>query len=139
MMGLLHVCACTSMQTFKTIMLKISQANVPLIHQVMPIIDYICTELDEIINDYSKLAIVWHAAQNAAMIIDKYYACTDESVMYWVAICTFFLVLQFHVLIVTVCMHVYVCGIHSFSPTSKVQGCLLQVKRIGTGVDCNSC
>jgi len=82
----------------------VSQANVMLIHQVIPIIDYVRTELDKVINDYGKLAIVWHAAQNAAMIIDKYYACTDESVMYWVAIHTFFFVLQFCVLIVITCM-----------------------------------
>ena len=103
---------CTSMQTFKTIMLKICQANVLLIHQVIPIINYIHAELDKIINDYTKLPIVWHAAQNAAMIINKYYAHTDKSVTYWVAICTFFLVLQFHVLIVIVCMHA--CVWHIF-------------------------
>jgi len=64
-----------------------------LIHQVIPIIDYIHTELDGVINDYSKLAIVWHAAQNAVMVIDKYYASTDESVMYRVAIHMFFFLL----------------------------------------------
>jgi len=74
-------------------MLKISKVNIPLIHQVIPIIDYVHAELDNVINDYSKLAIVRHAAQNAVMVIDKYYACTNESVMYRVAICMFFFLL----------------------------------------------
>ena len=78
---------------------------------MIPIIDYVHAELDNVINDYSKLAIVRHAAQNAVMVIDKYYAHTDESVMYRVAIHTFF----FSTVIVPctschcACMHVCVC------------------------------
>jgi len=75
------------LQVFKNVTLKLSQANVPLLHQVIPIIDYIRNELDKVINDESKLLIVRKAAQNAALVLDRYYARTDESVMYRVAIC----------------------------------------------------
>jgi hypothetical protein len=52
---------CTSIQIFKAITLKISQANTPMIHQVTPIIDYVCTELDKVINDSVWLLVIRHA------------------------------------------------------------------------------
>jgi len=75
------------LQVFKNVTLKLSEANVLPLHQVIPIIDYIRNELDKVINDESKLLIIRKAAQNAALVLDRYYAWTDESVMYRVAIC----------------------------------------------------
>ena len=57
----------------------------PLIHQVIPIIDYLCGHLETVIDDREMHLAIRHVAQNGVSVLDKYYARTDESDMYWMA------------------------------------------------------
>ena len=72
-------------QLFKNVMLKVSKDNIPLVQQVIPIINYLHQCLEDFTDDPSKSMIVHHAAQNGVWVLDKYYSQTDESVMYHVA------------------------------------------------------
>ena len=63
-------------------------ANVPLIHQVIPIIDYLHAHLEKVIDDLNMHPAIRHAVQNGVSVLDKYYACTDESDMYRMAMST---------------------------------------------------
>ena len=60
-------------------------ANVPLIHQVIPMIDYLHGHLEKVIDDCEMHSEIWHAAQNGVSVLEKYYACMDESDMYRMA------------------------------------------------------
>ena len=63
-------------------------ANVPLIHQVIPIIDYLHGHLEKAINDCDMHLAIFHVAQKGVTVLDKYYTCTDESDMYQMAMGT---------------------------------------------------
>ena len=63
-------------------------ANVPLIHQVIPIIDYLLAHLEKVIDDLDMHPAICHVAQNGMSVLDTYYAHTDESDMYWMAMST---------------------------------------------------
>ncbi len=69
-------------------------ANVPLIHQVIPIIDYLCAHLEKVIDDLNMHPAIRHAAQNGMLVLDKYYVRSDESDMYWMAMSTHILQLS---------------------------------------------
>ena len=60
-------------------------ANVPLIHQVIAIIDYLCGHLEKAVDDREMHSVICHVAQNGVSVLDKYYARMDESDMYWMA------------------------------------------------------
>ena len=57
----------------------------PLIHQVIPIIDYLCGHLEKVVDDREMHLAIRHAAQNGVSVLDKYYARMDESDMYRMA------------------------------------------------------
>ena len=60
----------------------ISQLEMVLIHQVIPIIDILTDKLQAIVRNTRMLMSIRHGAQNAIVVLDKYYARTDDSVMY---------------------------------------------------------
>ena len=60
-------------------------ANVPLICQVIPIIDYLHGHLENVIDDHTVHLAIRHAAQNGVSVLDKCYARTDQLDMYRMA------------------------------------------------------
>jgi len=68
---------------------KISQSNIPLIHEVIPIFDILSRILDDFVNDNEKFPAVRAAARRGHAMLNKYYGITDESIMYRIAICMF--------------------------------------------------
>ena len=57
----------------------------PLIHQVIPILDYLRGHLEKAVDDREMHSAICHVAQNGVLVLDKYYARTDELDMYWMA------------------------------------------------------
>jgi hypothetical protein len=74
-------------QVFLQATKKISQSETPLLHEVIPICDVITRALDDYIDDKSKFPAVRAAARRGLVMLNKYYALTDDSVMYRVAMC----------------------------------------------------
>ena len=60
----------------------ISQLETVLIHQVILIIDILMDKLQAVVRHTRMHMSIWHGAQNAIGVLDKYYARTDDSVMY---------------------------------------------------------
>ena len=65
------------------------RSNVVLVHQVIPMIDHLNTELESIVNDEQKPKAVRHGAKNALRVLDNYYASISESEIYRVAMSEF--------------------------------------------------
>lgn len=63
-------------------MKQISRSNIPLVHKVIPIFDIITVALNEFIDNTTLPAIVWHAALRGMIMLNKYYALTDDSIIY---------------------------------------------------------
>ena len=57
----------------------------PLLHQVIPIIDSLTTALDEFIDNAALGSAVRHAALRGMLMLNKYYGRTDESILYRIA------------------------------------------------------
>jgi hypothetical protein len=75
----------TARQVFLQATKKISQSEVPLLHEVVPIFDIITRTLDDYVDDQSKFPAVRAAARRGLVMLNKYYALTDDSIMYRVA------------------------------------------------------
>lgn len=69
----------------------ISQSRVPLIHEVIPIFDVITTALDDFTDDTKLSPCVRAAALRGQTMLNKYYALTDESIVFRVAMSVLFL------------------------------------------------
>ena len=61
------------------------KAHVPLISSVIPRIDALVHIIEDFKNDHSKHSAVRSAAAQGIAILNKYYAKTDESIVYHVA------------------------------------------------------
>lgn len=72
-------------------MKKILQSAVPLIHQVILIIDSITAHFDSVIDDITINLAVRHAALQGIIILNKYYLQTDDSIVYCIATSKLFL------------------------------------------------
>ncbi len=83
---------------FEWITKHVSHSNVVLVHQVIPMIDHLNTELESIVDDARKPKAIRHGAKNALRVLDKYYACTDESEIYRVAMSEFVALPQYNTL-----------------------------------------
>ena len=70
---------------FLTATKKICQNKVPLIHQVIPIIDIVSEALDEFIDDATLPPAIRSAAVRGSLMLNKYYSKTDESVIFRIA------------------------------------------------------
>ncbi|KAF5318504.1 hypothetical protein D9619_011038 [Psilocybe cf. subviscida] len=64
---------------------EISKSKVPLIHDVIPLIDAITSALDEVIDDPIQSLTVRHAALRGVLLLNKYYAKTDDTIIYRIA------------------------------------------------------
>lgn len=61
-----------------------SKSRVPLLHEVIPLIDAITAELDKYIenNDNVYHPLVSAAAARGLAVLNKYYSKTDDSILY---------------------------------------------------------
>jgi hypothetical protein len=76
-----------SSQIFLEATKKISQSKIPLLHEVIPIVDIITRALDDFVDDITKFPVVRAAARRGRAMMNKYYSLTDDSVMYRIAMC----------------------------------------------------
>jgi hypothetical protein len=72
-------------QVFLEATKKMSQSQVPLLHEVIPLIDIITHHIDKFIDNTENFPAVRSAARQGRAMIDKYYGLTDESIVYRVA------------------------------------------------------
>jgi hypothetical protein len=75
----------TMTQALLFAMKKVSHSATPLIHDVIPVIDSLTTFFDKSIDDATLHPSVRHAALHEVLMLNKYYAKTDESVVYQIA------------------------------------------------------
>ena len=73
------------MQIFKKVTKHILQSVTVLVHQVIPIIDCLTMELASAVVDKDVHMSIHHGVQNATCVVNKYYALSDDSMMYQVA------------------------------------------------------
>ncbi|THH15827.1 hypothetical protein EUX98_g9402 [Antrodiella citrinella] len=64
----------------------ISHSSQPLLHVVIPIIDKLTAELENVIANNNLVQAVRLAATRGIKVLNKYYSATDESIMYRLAI-----------------------------------------------------
>jgi hypothetical protein len=74
-------------QVFLIVTKQMSQSKTPLVHKVIPIFDIINWALDEHVDDVTLPAAVRMAAACGRTMLNKYYDLTDDSVIYWIAMC----------------------------------------------------
>lgn len=61
------------------------QSAVPLLHEVIPIMDLLVDKLEAFIDDKSLHAVIHAAAARSRVVVLKYYSKTDASRMYRIA------------------------------------------------------
>src|ERR1700761_4281187 len=101
----------------------VSAVEKPLIHQVIPLIDQLHTRLVNLSKDETMHMSVRHAANNAIVVLNKYYSRTDECVIYRVAMSKSFFINS----------NVFVNVVYSHAPV--LQNALLQKRALARGVD----
>jgi hypothetical protein len=62
--------------------LQLSQKKIPLLHEVIPVIDLLTNHLEDISGDAKYLPSICAGAAKGLAVLNKYYSKTDESVMY---------------------------------------------------------
>lgn len=62
--------------------LRLSTKKIPLLHEVIPIIDLLTDCLEDVSSDMKYLPSVRAGAAKGLAVLNKYYSKTDESVMY---------------------------------------------------------
>jgi len=67
---------------------RISQNQIPLIHDVIPIFDILTTTLDTFVDDWACAPAVRAAALRGLSVLNKYYTLTDDSVVHRIAMST---------------------------------------------------
>ena len=72
---------------------RISRSRIPLLHEVIPIMDILTNLLNDAVSNTSLHIAVRAVAARGRVILDKYYAKTDDSIMYRMAMstCSFWL------------------------------------------------
>ena len=78
----------TSPQPFLQATLQLSKNKVPLLHEVIPVIDLLMDCLEDVSSDMKYLPSVCAGAAKGLAVLNKYYSKTDESVMYRCAMST---------------------------------------------------
>ena len=64
-----------------------SQSKMPLLHNVIPVIDIITWALDDYSRDTALPLAMRMATLRGCTMLDKYYGLTDESIVYRIAMC----------------------------------------------------
>jgi hypothetical protein len=76
-------------QPFLDATLRLSKNKIPLLHEVIPIIDILTDRLEDVSSDAKYLPSVRAGAAKGLAVLNKYYSKTDESVMYRCAMSTY--------------------------------------------------
>jgi hypothetical protein len=63
-------------------MLWLSQKKIPLLHQVILVIDILTERLEDISSSKQYFLTIRAGAAKGLAVLNKYYSKTDESVMY---------------------------------------------------------
>jgi len=69
---------------------EISKSKTPLVHQVIPIFDIITTALEDNIENNMLPLVIRHAVLRGYLMLNKYYSLMDDSVVYRVAMSSYF-------------------------------------------------
>ena len=69
---------------------EVSKSTVPLVHEVIPFIDSLSDMLEDAVQDSSLLPCVQMAARCGSTMLNKYYGKTDESIVFWIAMSSFY-------------------------------------------------
>ena len=69
-------------QPFLQATLRLSKNKIPLLHEVIPVIDILTDRLDDVSRDMKYLPSIRASAAKGLAVLNKYYSKTDESVMY---------------------------------------------------------
>ena len=65
--------------------LRLSKKRVPLLYEVIPVIDILNEKLEDAAENTSLLPSVRAGAMKGLAVLNKYYSKTDESIMYQIA------------------------------------------------------
>lgn len=78
------------LQVFVQATERMSKSRVPLLHEVIPLIDTLSTHLDKYVENEGKTyhPAISSAAARGRKVLDRYYAATDDSIMYRAAMGT---------------------------------------------------
>lgn len=109
------------LQHFLHATFRLSQRHIPLLYEVIPVIDILTEKLEEAADNSSLLKSVRSGAMKGLAILNKYYSKTDESIMYRITMSKCHSILKFLSLLI-----VY------FSPQSKIQTDILSVKEMAS-------
>jgi len=101
----------------------VSSVEKPLIHQIIPLIDQLHARLTGLRNDNMVHMSIRHAANNAIIVLNKYYSRKDECVMYRVAMSKSF----------NINSNVSYNITHSYAPS--LQDALLHKRVLARGMD----
>jgi hypothetical protein len=74
------------LQIFEDITRLFSRAEVPLVYEVIPMLENLEDQLTNIRNDASLPDVIRIAAIAALIVVGKYYALTDDTEVYRIAI-----------------------------------------------------
>ena len=74
------------LEVFDTIKHQFSQAEVPLVYEVIPMLERLEHSIVKVRDAYSEPAVIHIAAEAAHTMIGKYYALTDDNEVYQIAI-----------------------------------------------------
>jgi hypothetical protein len=72
-------------QIFDQLTELFSQAEVPLIYQVLPMLEQLEHQLEFMQDDWNTHNVIRIAAQAALLMVGKYYALTDDNEVYRIA------------------------------------------------------
>ncbi|MGH7239005.1 MAG: hypothetical protein ACREHG_02955 [Candidatus Saccharimonadales bacterium] len=74
-----------TLKTFIAATEKVSKAEVPLVYQIIPIIDRFNEIFTNLMTDDTVPLIIRHAAKLASAMLDKYYSLTDACKVYCIS------------------------------------------------------
>lgn len=75
----------SAIQSFLKATERMSQSKVPLLHEVIPLINTITCTLENAIVDQTLYPAVHASAAKGLAVLNKYYSKTDKSIMYYCA------------------------------------------------------
>jgi hypothetical protein len=101
-----------------------SQSQTPLLHEVIPLFDIITGHLDKYVDNTDNFPAVRAAARRGRAMMNKYYGLTDDSIMYRIVMCKWF---------------VFVCNIYKLifldSTSSALQVIIFREGKMATRLD----
>lgn len=79
-----------------------SRKNIPLLHEVIPYIDILNNLLEKAMVDRTLHVTVRSAAAQGFRVLNKYYAKSDDSIMYRIAMSALFLFSSYFIILIII-------------------------------------